>query len=672
MKTSEKIAAVVLILLLGAAGYGLLRTGGPTYLGVVVVTTTPGDAQAKNAVDQTPLFTAQRLAGLVTAADEQAFAAEALRISDHAVDMAFAQALRDAAEHPPALSAEAKEVQTRLQNSEKALDADKARVAALTVADAKASNAQKDALDDELELAKSQQELDEDEVDDAKQDLIRAGGNPQERIQQMVDQHEATAHNTEKALAAVQTAPEQLGLIHRAEQWRALREKERQLQQAKEDAEAVVARLSNKHNALDAQLNAEKNGGTDVNGTVATGTVQATPSAPANAAAPGTVAPSVPPTGQAKSATQNAAPAKTSNAGKPTTAAGSAAATSAGQHATHNHDETVSLLKTTKRRAVDQQALSTFDKRIDDQKDLAEVYAKWGALIAAKKRATEHRMLVGVAIILAILLIGLVFDGWLEKLLGKTSLDRRQVQTLRTVTRVSLQVLAVLFVLLVIFGPPSQLGTFLGLAGAGLTVALKDFIVGFLGWFVLMGKNGIRLGDWVEINGVTGEVVELGMFHTVLLETGNWTDSGHPTGRRVTFTNSFAIENHYFNFSTSGQWLWDELQVVLPMGMDPYPIVAAIQKRVTESTAASARQAESEWKQAAGDRNVTEMTAAPAINVKPVVGGVEISVRYITSASERHLLRAKLYQEAVDLLGKAGAAGVVEKKSEEVAPVKSG
>src|SRR5260370_42600721 len=104
-----------------------------------------------------------------------------------------------------------------------------------------------------------------------------------------------------------------------------------------------------------------------------------------------------------------------------------------------------------------------------------------------------------------------------------------------TIARVAVEVCAVVFILLVIFGPPSQLGTILGLAGGGLTVALKDFIVGFLGWFVLMGKNGVRLGDWVEINGVTGEVVELGMFHTVLLETGNWTDSGHPTGRRVTF-----------------------------------------------------------------------------------------------------------------------------------------
>jgi small-conductance mechanosensitive channel len=267
--------------------------------------------------------------------------------------------------------------------------------------------------------------------------------------------------------------------------------------------------------------------------------------------------------------------------------------------------------------------------------------------------------MIGIAIILGILLIGLFFDGWLEHLLGKTSLDRRQVETLRTVTRVSLQIFAVLFILLVIFGPPNQLGTVLGLAGAGLTVALKDFIVGFLGWFVLMGKNGIRLGDWVEINGVTGEVVELGMFHTVLLETGNWTDSSHPTGRRVTFTNSFAIEGHYFNFSTSGQWLWDELQIVVPAGQDPYPIVAAIQKKVVETTSEGAQQAEKEWKGTAKSRGLSAQNAAPAINIKPVIGGIEIAVRYITRANERYQQRAKLYEAAVGLMGQK--PGIPEK-----------
>jgi small-conductance mechanosensitive channel len=166
-----------------------------------------------------------------------------------------------------------------------------------------------------------------------------------------------------------------------------------------------------------------------------------------------------------------------------------------------------------------------------------------------------------------------------------------------------------------------------------------------------MGKNGIRLGDWVEINGVTGEVVEIGPFHTVLLETGNWTDSGHPTGRRVTFTNSFAIEGHYFNFSTTGQWLWDELTVVLPAGKENYAIVDAIRKKVEDETRESGEMAEQEWRRATSSQEMSGFSAKPAISLKPVLGGVEMSVRYITRAHERYALRAKLNQAAVQLLG---------------------
>src|ERR1700722_14900543 len=249
----------------------------------------------------------------------------------------------------------------------------------------------------------------------------------------------------------------------------------------------------------------------------------------------------------------------------------------------------------------------------------------------------------------------LLLDRWLQHLLNNPKLDRRQVETLRSIARVSLRVVAFIIILLIAIGMPSQFGTMIGIVGAGLTVALKDFIVAFFGWLMLMGRNGIRLGDWVEINGVSGEVTELGMFHTVLMETGNWSDAGHPTGRRVTFTNSFAIEKHYFNFSTSGQWLWDQLQVVVPAGKDPYAIVKAITKQVTEATAESARQAEQEWQRAVPAQRGKVFSGAPGINVKPVVGGVEIAIRYITRANERFMLRAKLYQSAVDLLGGKGA-----------------
>ena len=166
-----------------------------------------------------------------------------------------------------------------------------------------------------------------------------------------------------------------------------------------------------------------------------------------------------------------------------------------------------------------------------------------------------------------------------------------------------------------------------------------------------MGRNGIRIGDLVEINGVTGEVVELGMFYTVLLETGDWTESGHPTGRRVTFTNGYAIEGHYFNFSTSGRWLWDDVRIVVPAGRDPSPIAEALRKEVAMATAESAGEAEQEWNKTRRSPQGTAPVTTANVSLRPIAGGVEISVRYVARVTDREEVRGKLYRTAMDMLG---------------------
>jgi small-conductance mechanosensitive channel len=215
-----------------------------------------------------------------------------------------------------------------------------------------------------------------------------------------------------------------------------------------------------------------------------------------------------------------------------------------------------------------------------------------------------------------------------------------------------LQLIGILSILLVIFGMPTNLATVIALAGAGITVAMKDFIVGFFGWFVLMGEDGLRAGDWVEINGVAGEVLKVGLLHTVILETGNWTDAGHPTGRKVSFVNSYAIEGHYFNFSTSGQWLWDEIEVQVPENADPYATSEALQKIAADETEANAKIAEGEWDRVASAHEKRAFSAAPSLSVRPTGSGITVVLRYITRANERFEVRARIYKAVVDLLRK--------------------
>ncbi len=311
-------------------------------------------------------------------------------------------------------------------------------------------------------------------------------------------------------------------------------------------------------------------------------------------------------------------------------------------------------LASLKGRSAERQLLGIYDDRIQTQQQLASVYRNWAALVEREHAGVLGLLLRSVALIAFILLCVLFFDGLVRHLLDRPTLDRRRMQTLRVISVLGIQFAGALLVLFVIFGFPREMPTILGLTTAGLTVVLQDFIIAFFGWFVLMSKNGIRVGDWVEINGVGGEVVEIGLFRTAMLETGNWTDSGHPTGRRVTFINSFAIKGQYFNFSTTGQWMWDEIAVTIPAGEDTYEVIELIRKAVLKATEKDARLAEGEWNRVARQNrhNQSQFTACPAVELRPSASGIAVVARYVTRAPERFEMRNRLYQCVIDLLHK--------------------
>ena len=557
-------------------------------------------------VDQRPLITARRVAGTASTNEEQALAHEAEKVADHEVDLAFFDTLRTVEENPPPLSPEAKQLAERKNKASLALKEDQDNIAQLTRNLAAAAESRKENIQDRIDVAKAQMDLDQDEFDDASEDLEQAGGDPQAKIKRLKAEHDAADHNTTPAGSTVN--PYEQGYqahtmlpVFRA--WKALREKKAILEQARQEATDKAQRLGLRHTMLAAQVEKDKES-------------RETAKQQAKGFATGS---------------------KPSSSDESKTGAQTA-------------------LDSLRQYSRDQKSLADIGRRIQDEQDLSETYASWIGLVEARQRAALHNLIEGLLWMLLVVVVVYVTHRLIDRLFGSMNAENKRIETLRSVTKFAAEVLGAIVILFIVFGMPSQTTTILGLAGAGLTVAGKDVIMAFFGWFLLMGRNGIRVGDWVEINGVGGEVIEIGLLKTVLLETGNWADAGHPTGRRVSFVNSFAIEGHYFNFSTSGQWMWDELQLTLPADQDPYAVIDQLQKLVAKDTEANAKKAEQEWQHTTTRYHVQAFSAEPAINVRPSGSGVEVRVRYITRAYERHETRKRLY-EAIVAVMRAEPAG---------------
>jgi small-conductance mechanosensitive channel len=302
------------------------------------------------------------------------------------------------------------------------------------------------------------------------------------------------------------------------------------------------------------------------------------------------------------------------------------------------------------------QILSIADDRIQTDQQLATVYGKWAAQVLLQRRIVLHMLLQSLALI-AFIGIGMVLcDALVRRIMTKPGLDNRRSQTLRSILELVIQVIGVLLILFVIFGAPRETPTILGLATAALTIALQDFIIAFLGWFVLIGKNGIHVGDWVEINGVGGEVIEVRLFSTTLLETGTLADKGLPTGRRITFMNGYAIRGQYFNFSTTGQWMWDEITISLPASRNVHDVLDRIQKAVAAETERNASVAEQEWKRGAHGSSLGRFTATAVESLRPSASGIDVLVRYVTRASERFEQRNRMYQKLLEVMREPGPA----------------
>ncbi len=558
-----------------------------------------GQMSAGDLVDQRPEQTAQTLAGLAVSAEEQKFAGEAERLSAHDVDQAFALALRQATLQTKPLKGEAAELAKRVEALRAAVKDDQSRVDTLTGAAKVGRGASSGAASAGATAAPG------DDLDVAQAQLA-------------LDQDELVDASGDLARESGDKRPE--------------------IQQQLSAREVAIKGMAGGGGRMKSAVAAARD--FDALRTRAAAwfgqrsRVQLLAQAAAEAR-----------TEAVKLAVEH--DALEQQAGR--------------EQAGHPPDGSQPLagadqVKLLKRLSSERTAMSLLDDRRATDTELGQVYDRWQAQVWLQHHIVGYLLLESFAWLALIVLLAAIAAAVGRMLIQHVVAEQRRMRTLHTILMLGVEVAALLAIAVVVFGVPQQMPTIVGFATAGITVVFQDFILGFIGWFALMGRNGIRVGDWVEINAVSGEVAEITLFRTVLLETGNWTTKGHPTGRRMGFSNSFALRGQYFNFSTSGQWMWDEVSLNLPANGDAHDVLLRAQAAVERESFADTQQAELEWKRVAQDIGVGQFSAKPTVELCPAAAGVNVTVRFVTRASERFEMRNRISNALMALLQPAELA----------------
>ncbi|MFW6041176.1 MAG: mechanosensitive ion channel family protein [Thermoplasmatota archaeon] len=239
-------------------------------------------------------------------------------------------------------------------------------------------------------------------------------------------------------------------------------------------------------------------------------------------------------------------------------------------------------------------------------------------------------------------------------LLERTLVSRVQNRKTRYSFRKVVSILYITVFLIILFriwieDPQALLVTY-GLIAAGVAISLQDFFKSLVGGILIIMTSLYTVGDRVELDDRLGDVIDIGILSTTLLEIREWVDGEQPTGRVITIPNKVMISGTIINYTKDNNFLWDEIKIPIEYGSDWKGAIEIIEKITEKETSPMAERASEELRGLQKRYYITDKSVVPSVYVKINDDRINLSVRYITNARTRRELHDKLSRKFFEAL----------------------
>lgn len=255
--------------------------------------------------------------------------------------------------------------------------------------------------------------------------------------------------------------------------------------------------------------------------------------------------------------------------------------------------------------------------------------------------------------IAALLLIGLGYLGYrlLARRIGDQVADSEKRHRYRKRLRYAMGTIVLIVLIVLFIDKIRELGTLLGFAGAGIAIALREYLASVLAWFYILTQGNIALGSRVEIGNVRGDVIDIGLLKLTLVEVRGDGVGEQSSGRLVTVPNYKVLIEPVFLFTVGTPYVWDEMDFLVTFESNwerAREIIEQVGREITEPYQAEAD---------SGFRRLGERYAFRQGVTTPIVyasinsgaGGVNLKLRYLTHVRQRRNRRDEISRKVLGL-----------------------
>ncbi len=256
-----------------------------------------------------------------------------------------------------------------------------------------------------------------------------------------------------------------------------------------------------------------------------------------------------------------------------------------------------------------------------------------------------------ITLVLGILLI-VTLVKFLSNSLRRVISDSEARYRARKLVTFGGYIAAVLLVLTVYSGRFGGLTVIIGVAGAGIAFALQEVIASFAGWFAIAMSGFYRTGDRVQLGGIKGDVIDIGVLRTTLMEVGEWVKGDLYTGRLVRIANSFVFKEPVFNYSGDFPFLWDEITLPVKYGTDWKLARTILNKVGNEVVGDYTKGAHHAWQEITKSFLVEDAAVDPMVTMVANDNWIEFTLRYVVDYKSRRRTKDRLFTrilEEIDL-----------------------